>query len=330
MKAIVWTRYGPPEGLELREVEKPTPKGDEVLIKVHATTVTAGDCEARRLDFPFGLGPAIRLYAGLIRPVRLTILGQELAGEIEAVGKDVTLFKEGDEVFASTGFGFGAYAEYICLPERPDMGVLAPKPVNMTYEEAAAVPVGGLEALHFLRQGDLRRGSKVLINGAGGSIGTIGVQLAKHYGAEVTAVDSSGKLDMLRSIGADHVIDYTLEDFTKRDEVYDVIFDVVGKAPFAGSMRSLGKNGVYLLANPSLSRIVRGRWTSMTSGKRFVGGGASPKATDLLFLKDLIESGKLRVVIDRRYPLEQMADAHRYVEGGGKKGNVVITVAHEG
>ena len=326
MKAIVWTKYGPPEGLELREVEKPVPKADEVLIKVHATTVTAGDCEARRLDFPLGLGFAIRLYAGLIRPVRLTILGQELAGEIEAVGKDVMRFKEGDQVFASTGFGFGAYAEYKCLPERPDMGVLALKPVNMTYEEAAAVPVGGLEALHFLRQGDLQSGRKVLINGAGGSIGTIGVQLAKYYGAEVTAVDSSAKLDMLRSIGADHVIDYTQEDFTKRGETYDVIFDVVGKAPFSGSMRSLSKNGVYLLGNPRLSLIVRGRWTSMTSSKRVISGAASHKTADLLFLKELIESGKLRTVIDRRYPLEQMAEAHRYVEGGGKKGNVVITV----
>jgi NADPH:quinone reductase-like Zn-dependent oxidoreductase len=327
VKAIVWTRYGPPEGLELREVEKPTPKADEVLIKVHATTVTAGDCEARRLDFPLGLGFAMRFYVGLIRPVRVTILGQELAGEIESVGKDVKLFKEGDQVFASTGFSFGAYAQYKCLPERPDMGALALKPVNMTYEEAAAVPVGGLEALHFLRQGDLQSGRKLLINGAGGSIGTIGIQLAKYYGAEVTAVDSTGKLDMLRSTGADHVIDYTQEDFTKRGEIYDVIFDVVGRAPFAGSMRSLTKNGVYLLANPRLSLMVRGRWTSMTSSRRVLSGAASHNPADLLFLKDLIESGKLHTVIDRRYPLEQVAEAHRYVEAGGKKGNVVITVS---
>jgi NADPH:quinone reductase-like Zn-dependent oxidoreductase len=326
MKAIVWTKYGPPEGLELREVEKPTPKADEVRIKVHATTVTAGDCEARRLQFPFGLGLAIRVYAGLIRPVRLTILGQELAGEIEAVGKDVTRFKEGDQVFASTGIGFGAYAEYKCMAENPDMGVLALKPVNMTYEEAAAVPVGGLEALHFLRQGGLQNGRKLLINGAGGSIGTLGIQLAKHYGAEVTAVDSTEKLDMLRSIGADQVIDYTREDFTQHGERYDAIFDVVGKAPFVGSMRSLSENGVYLLANPSLSRLVRGRWTSLTSSKRVISGASSPTTADLLFLKELIESGTLRVVIDRRYPLEQMAEAHRYVEAGGKKGNVVITV----
>jgi len=327
MKAIVWTKYGPPEGLELREVEKPTPKADQVRIKVHATTVTAGDCEARRLQFPLGLGLAIRVYAGLIRPVRLTILGQELAGEVEAVGKEATRFKEGDQVFASTGFGFGAYAEYTCLSERSDTGVMALKPVNMTYEEATAVPVGGLEALHFLRQADLQAGCKVLINGAGGSIGTLGVQLAKHFGAEVTAVDSTAKLDMLCSLGADHVIDYTQEDFTQRGEVYDAIFDVVGKAPYAGSMRSLSKDGVYLLANPSLSRLVRGRWTSITSSKGVVSGASSPKTADLLFLKDLIEAGTLRVVIDRRFPLEQMAEAHRYVEAGGKKGNVAITVA---
>jgi NADPH:quinone reductase-like Zn-dependent oxidoreductase len=330
MRAIVWTKYGPPEGLELREVEKPTPKADEVLIKVHATTVTAGDCEARRLQFPLGLGLAIRVYAGLIRPVRLTILGQEVAGEIEAVGQDVTLFKAGDQVFASTGFGFGGYAEYKCMAESPDMGVLALKPVNMSYEEAAAVPVGGLEALHFLRQGGIQSGHKVLINGAGGSIGTIGIQLAKHFGAKVTAVDSGGKLDMLRSLGADHTIDYTQEDFTERGEVYDVIFDVVGKAPWAGTMRSLSRNGVYLLANPSLSRLVRGAWTSMTSSKRIVSGAAEHRTADLLFLKDLIESGTLRVVIDRRFPLEQTAEAHRYVEAGGKKGNVVITVAPDG
>jgi NADPH:quinone reductase-like Zn-dependent oxidoreductase len=270
----------------------------------------------------------MRLYVGVRKPKRVTILGQELAGEIEAVGKDVKLFKEGDQVFAATGFGFGGYAEYTCLPEDPEMGVLATKPANMTFEAAAAVPVGGLEALHFLRKGDLQSGTKVLINGAGGSIGTIAIQLAKYYGAEVTAVDSTGKLDMLRSIGADHVIDYTQEDFTKSGETYDVILDVVGKSPFSGSIRSLSKNGFYLLANPRLSHMVRGRWTSMTSSKRVISGAASHKTADLLFLKELIEAGKLKTVIDRRYPLEQMAEAHRYVEKGGKKGNVVITVEH--
>jgi NADPH:quinone reductase-like Zn-dependent oxidoreductase len=328
MKAIVWTEYGPPEVLQLREVEKPAPKDNEVLIRIYATTVTAGDCEARRLQFPLGLGLPVRLYVGLRKPERVTILGQELAGEIEAVGKDVKLFKEGDQVFASTGFGFGGYAEYTCLAKESEMGALATKPANMTYEEATTVPVGGLEALHFLRKGNIQSGTKVLINGAGGSIGTIAIQLAKYYGAEVTAVDSTAKLDMLRSIGADHVIDYTAEDFTKSGETYDAIFDVIGKSPYSGSIRSLSENGLYLLANPKLSHRVRGRLTSMTSSKSVVSGAASHKVADLLFLKELIEAGKLKTVIDRRYPLEQMAEAHRYVETGGKKGNVVITVEH--
>jgi NADPH:quinone reductase-like Zn-dependent oxidoreductase len=328
MKAIVWTEYGPPEVLQLREVEKPIPEDNQVLIKIHASTVSAGDCEARTLKFPLGLGIAMRLYVGVRRPQRVTILGQELAGEIEAVGKDVKLFKEGDQVFAATGFDFGGYAEYTCMPEDPESGVLATKPANMTYEEAAAVPVGGLEALHFLGGGNTQSGTKVLINGAGGSIGTIATQLAKYYGAEVTAVDSTGKLDMLRSIGADHVIDYTQKDFTKSGETYDVILDVVGKSPYSASIHSLSKNGAYLLANPGLSHMVRGRWTSMTSSKRVVMGAASHKTADLLVLKKLIESGKLKTIIDRCYPLEQTAEAHRYVESGGKKGNVVITVEH--
>ncbi|MCJ7537990.1 MAG: NAD(P)-dependent alcohol dehydrogenase [Anaerolineales bacterium] len=224
----------------------------------------------------------------------------------------------------------GAYAEYICRPEKPNEmeGVLAIKPTNMTYDEAAAIPVGGLEALHFLRKGNIQSGQKVLINGAGGSIGTMGIQLAKHYGAEVTAVDSTGKLDMLRSIGADQVIDYTQEDFTKSDQTYDVIFDVVGKSSFSGSIKSLKQNGCYLLANPGLSQMVRGGWTSMRSSKNVISGAASHKTGDLIFIKKLIEMGKIKSVIDRRYPLEQIAEAHRYVETGHKKGDVVITVEH--
>jgi NADPH:quinone reductase-like Zn-dependent oxidoreductase len=272
----------------------------------------------------------MRAYVGLIRPTRITILGQELAGEIESVGKDVKKFKEGDQVFAATGFGFGAYAEYTCRPAKPKdaEGALAIKPANMSYEEAAAVPVGGLEALHFLRQGNIQSGQKVLINGAGGSIGTSAVQLAKYFGAEVTAVDSTMKLDMLRSIGADQVIDYTEEDFTRSGESYDVILDVVGKSTYSRSEKSLKKNGRYLLANPGLSHMVRGKWTSMRSSKKVIFGAAGQKSEDLIFLKELIEAGKIKSVIDRRYPLEQTAEAHRYVETGHKKGNVVITVEH--
>ncbi|MFA9402301.1 MAG: NAD(P)-dependent alcohol dehydrogenase [Anaerolineales bacterium] len=330
MKAIVWTKYGPPDVLELREVEKPTPKDNEVLIRIHATTVTAGDCELRSLKFPIYLSLPMRLWRGFLKPRENSILGTELAGEIEAVGKDVKRFKKGDQVFGSAGMGFGANAEYICLPEQPGEmeGGVASKPANMTYEEAATVPFGGREALHFLRKGNIQSGQKILVNGAGGSIGTFAVQLAKHFGAEVTAVDSTGKLDMLRSIGADQVIDYTQEDFTKSGEVYDVIFDVVGTISFSRSERSITQNGTYLLANPLGSQMVRGPLTRMTSSKKVIMQTASPTTEDLIFLRELIEAGKIKSVIDRRYSLEQMAEAHRYVETGEKKGNVVITVEH--
>jgi len=283
----------------------------------------------RSLKFPL-MSLLMRAYVGLIRPKRITILGQELAGEIEAVGKAVTRFQKGDQVFAHTGFGMGAYAEYICRPEEPEgiRGVLAIKPANMTYEEAAAVPLWGLEALHFLRKGNIQSGQKVLINGAGGSIGTFAVQLAKYFGAEVTGVDSTGKLDMLRSIGADQVIDYTKEDFTESGETYDVIFDVVGKSSFSGCIRSLKQNGRYLSANPGRSQMVRGRRISRRSSKKVISGTASYKTEDLTFLKELVEAEKIKSVIDRRYPLEQIVEAHRYVEKGHKKGNVVITLEH--
>jgi len=329
MKAIICTKYGPPDVLQLKEVEKPVPKDNEVLIRIYATTVTAGDCELRSLKFPLLLQLLMRIGFGFRGP-RKKILGQELAGEIEAVGKDVKRFRKGDQVFAHAGFGMGAYAEYKCLPEEPKGmdGLLAIKPANMTYEEAAAVPTGGLEALHYLRKGNIQSGQKVLINGAGGSIGTFGIQLAKYFGAEVTGVDSTGKLDMLRSIGADQVIDYTQEDFTKSGETYDVIFDVVGKGSFSGCIRSLKEKGIYLLANPGLSSSVRGRRTSRRSSKKVIAGGTNYKTEDLIFLKELIEAGKVKAVIDRRYPLEQTVEAHRYVETGLKKGNVILTVEH--
>ena len=327
MKAIVWTKYGPPEVLQLREVPKPTPNDDEVLIRIHATTVTAGDCEMRSLKFPIILSLPMRLWIGFLKPKGTTIPGTELAGEVEAVGKDVTLFKEGDQVFGAAGMGFGANAEYICLPERPgDMeGGVAIKPANMTYEEAATVPFGGRDALHFLRLGNIQSGQKILINGAGGSIGTFAVQLAKLDGAEVTAVDSTAKLDMLRSIGADHVVDYTQQDFTERGEIYDVIFDVVGKISFSRTNKVLKENGIYLLANPA-SQMLAGLWTQMASSKKVVMQTASATVRDLEFIRSLVDEGKLRTVIDRSYPLEDITEAHRYVETGAKQGNVVITV----
>jgi 2-desacetyl-2-hydroxyethyl bacteriochlorophyllide A dehydrogenase len=328
MKAIVWTKYGSPDVLQLKEIAKPTPKANEVLIKIYATTVTAGECEARNLKMPILIRLPMRIYVGLRKPKRITILGQELAGEIEAIGKDVKRFKAGDQVFGTTGLGFGAYAEYLCLPEKSAMGVLATKPANMTYEEAAAVPTGGLEALHFIRKGNIQRGEKVLIIGAGGSIGTFAVQLAKYFGAEVTGVDSTSKLEMLRSIGADRVIDYTQEDFTRNGQAYDVIFDVMGKSSFSGSVRSLKQNGRYLLGNAGLSQMARGRWTSIRSSKKVIIGAANQKNQDLLFLKALIEAGKIKSVIDRCYPLEQIVEGHRYVDTGQKKGNVVITLEH--
>ncbi len=266
---------------------------------------------------------------GLKKPKRITILGMELAGEIESAGKDVKLFKEGDQVFAATSFvGMGTCVEYICMNEEPEKGALVIKPVNMTYEEAAPVPVGGLEALRFLRQGNIQNGQKVLINGAGGTIGTYAVQLAKYFGAEVTGVDSTRKLDLLRSLGADHAIDYTQEDFTKSPETYDFILDVISKSSFSGSIRSLKENGRYLSANPGQSQRVRGRRTSRRSSKKVIFGDVSYRHEDLIFLKELIEAGKIKSVIDRRYPLEQIVEAHRYVDKGHKKGNVVITVAH--
>ena len=326
MKAIIWTNYGPPEVLQLQEVDKPTPKDNEVLIRIHATSVTKGDCEMRCLKLPLYISLPLRIWFGFNRPKRMTIPGTEIAGEIEAAGKDVKRFKVGDQVFGSTGFQFGTYAEYKCLPED---GALAIKPARITFEEAAAVAVGGLEALHFIKQANIQRGQKVLIVGAGGSIGTFGVQLARHYGAEVTGVDSAAKLEMLRSIGAARVIDYTQEDFTRNAETYDVIFDVVGESSFSRSLKSLSKTGYYLLANPSPSDMFRARWVSMTGSQKVLFGPSSYPLEDLNFLRRLLEAGEIKTVIDRSYPLEQAAAAHRYVDSGQKKGNVVITVLQD-
>jgi len=322
MKAIVQTKYGSPDVLQLQEVEKPTAKEDEVLIKVYATAVTAAACAMRQ-------GPIMaRPFTGLTRP-KNPIPGTDLAGEIEAVGKDVKLFKEGDQVFGSTDLGFGCYAEYICLPEED---VLAIKPSNMIYEEATAVVEGALTALPFLRdKGNIHSGQKVLINGASGGIGTAAVQLAMYYGAEVTGVCSTTNLELVKSLGADKVIDYTKEDFTKSGQTYDIIFDTVGKSSFSRCKGSLEQEGVYLSTVPTPAIYLQMIWTSKIGSKRAIISqtGLRPSsevAKDLIFLKELIEAEKIKSVIDRRYPLDQTAEAHRYVEKGHKKGNVVIKV----
>jgi NADPH:quinone reductase-like Zn-dependent oxidoreductase len=325
MKAIVHTEYGPPDELQLKEVEKPVPKDNEVLIRILATTVTTSDCNIRNLTFvPKLLHLPMRMQLGLLRP-KNRVLGFDLAGDVEAAGKDVTRFKTGDQVFGTTEPAYGAHAEYICLPED---GVLTLKPANMTYEEAATIPVMANTALHFIRDlGNVQAGQKILINGASGGIGTFAVQLAKYYGAEVTGVCSSTNLELVRSLGADQVIDYTREDFTKTGQTYDVIFDAVGKSSFSRCKSSLKERGIYLDTLPRLTTLLQVQWTSMMGSKKVKMQGAPAILENLLFLKGLIEAGKLKTVIDRRYPLEQTAEAFRYVEKGHKKGNVVITVA---
>jgi NADPH:quinone reductase-like Zn-dependent oxidoreductase len=312
--------------LRLTEVEKPMPKEDEVLIKVCTTTVTVADSRVRGFRVPLSFWIPARIALGIRKP-KHTILGAELAGEVEAVGKNVKRFEAGDQVFGSTiEHNFGAYAEYMCLPEN---GLLVQRSANLSSEDAATIPTGGRTALYFLREANIRPEQKVLIYGASGSVGTFAVQLAKYFGAEVTGVCSTANLELVKSLGADKVIDYTQEDFTKNGETYDVIFDTVGKASYSDAIKSLKKDGTYLHAVASPGISTRMRWTSITSGKKTVGGGPPPKSEDLIFLKELIEAGKIKPVIDRVYPLEQIVEAHRYVDTGRKKGNVVITVAHD-
>ena len=318
MKAIVYEKFGPPDVLQLKEVRKPTPKDNEVLIKIYATTVVKEDPDMR----------ASPGFNGFLKP-RNPILGQELAGEIESIGKDVTRFKPGDQVF---GFDmFGAYAEYKCMPEN---GALAIKPANISYEDAASIPNGALTALPFLRdKGNIQSGQTVLIYGASGSVGIAAVQLAKYYGAEVTGVCSTANLDWVKSLGADQVIDYTQEDFTENGKTYDIIFDTVGKRSFSECKGSLTDEGIYLATVPTPVIMLQALWPAKGGSKKvkFAATGLRPareKIKDLAFLTELIEAGKIKAVIDRRYPLEQTAEAHRYVEKGHKKGNVVITVEH--
>lgn len=327
MKAMVYTQYGPPEVLRLTQIEKPVPKGNEVLIRVRATTVTAADYRMRAFKVPSAFWPFARLQLGILAP-RQNILGIELAGDIEAIGENVTRFRPGDAVFALTGLGRGAYAEYLCLPED---ATVASKPANMSYEEAAAVPFGALTALFFLRdKGNIRAGQRVLVNGAAGGVGTAAVQLAKYFGAQVTGVCSTANVEMVKSLGADEVIDYTQRDFTMSGQSYDVILDAVGNLSVPRCKQSLTPNGVFLAVVFGLSHLGHMLWTSLVDGRRIIAAVAPDTGiTDnMAFLKEIIEAGKYRSVIDRRYPFEQLVEAHRYAERGHKRGNVVITLGN--
>lgn len=325
MKAIVYEKYGPPDVLQVREIQKPTPKDDEVLIRNHAATVTLYDCWLRRGTGPPGFGLISRIDSGFRHP-KQPVLGTEFSGEVDAVGAVVTQFKPGDAVFGFTGMRLGAYAEFITMPQD---GMIALKPDSLKYEEAAAVPYGSLTALFFLRKANIQPGYKVLIFGASGGVGTAAVQLARSMGAEVTGVCSTAKIGMVRSLGSAHVIDYKVEDFTKSGEKYNVIFDTIGKSPFSGSVRSLQEDGVYLFATFGLSRLVRILWLKFT-GRRRVGPLAAidENLEDLNFLKRLADNGKLKPYIDRCFPFEQATQAHQYVEDGYKQGNVIISWQH--
>jgi NADPH:quinone reductase-like Zn-dependent oxidoreductase len=333
MKAIVYTEYGPPEVLQLKEVEEPTPKDNEISIRIYAGLVQYGDVAARNwkeisprefnMPFPFWLISGV--FFGFRKP-KITTLGAEFAGEIESVGKDVTLFRKGDQVFGFLGQGMGANAEYVCMPED---GCVATKPANMTYEEAATVPFGAMVALSLLRKVDIQPGQKVLVNGASGLIGSAAVQLAKsHFGAEVTGVCSTPRLELVKSLGADRVIDYTKEDFTQSGETYDLIFDILGKSSFSRCKSSLSQNGRYLLASFKMRQLFQMLWTSMIGSQKVICAMGSDKTEDLILVRELVEAGKIKAVIDRRYPLEQTAEAHRYFESGHKKGHIVITMEH--
>lgn len=317
MKAAVYTQYGAPEVLHLQDLDKPAPKANEVLIQIHATAATSGDCRLRSAD-PF----AVRFFFGLFKP-KTTVLGGVFSGKIEAVGQQVTQFKAGDLVFGATPMTFGAYAEYICLPETAALTI---KPENLRHEEAATLPFGGATAYHFLQKANIQPGQKVLIYGASGAIGTAAVQIAKQFGAEVTGVCSTSNLDMVKSLGANHVIDYTKEDFTKNGKQYDVVYETVNKAAVSACIAALKSNGTLILGAAMLPEMLQGSWASMTSSIKVISGVAIATPEDIRFLRQLTEAGKMKPVIDRTYPLEQIVEAHRYVDQGHKKGNVIITM----
>jgi NADPH:quinone reductase-like Zn-dependent oxidoreductase len=322
MKAIVYEKYGGPEVLHLKEVPKPSPKENEVLIKIHATSVAAVDWRMRKAD-PF----MVRLMTGIRRPKKFNILGFDLSGVVESVGDDVTKFKVDDAVFGGAGENLGAYAEYICLSEDAQ---LTTKPENLSFAEAAAVPVGGDTALFFMKhQGNVRSGQRVLIYGASGSVGSYAVQIAKHFGAEVTSVCSTSNLDWVKELGSDHVVDYTKQDFTEMGEIYDVIFDAVGKTSISKSMKALKEGGIFLDAFGLIRRGIQSTLATMRNSKKVLGGSGTELPEDLVYLKELLDAGTIKPVIDKIYPMEEIIKAHRYVDTGRKKGNVVIAIVDD-
>jgi NADPH:quinone reductase-like Zn-dependent oxidoreductase len=331
MKAILYTEYGAPDVLKLTEVAKPAPKVDEILVRVHATSVNFGDIMARNFiavtprtfNMPWLLWILAKLSFGLSKP-KTTILGSEFSGEIEAIGKDVKRFKPGDQVFGYLGQSMGAYAQYLCMPEN---GCLAIKPANLTYEQAAVIPYGAIMALNLLRKVNIQPGQKVLIHGASGGIGSAAVQIAKHFGAEVTGVCGTPRLEFVKSLGADHVIDYTQEDFTQNSETYDLIFDILGKSSFSRCKNSLKPKGIHLFASFKMKQLFQMLWTSRASSRKVICAIAPGSTEDLLSVRKLIEAGNIKAIIDKHFPLEQAAEAHHYVETGQKKGHVVLTVA---
>lgn len=325
MKAIVWNHYGSADELSFRDVEMPIINEKEILVRVHASTVTAGDCEMRALNFPLFIKWLLRFYFGISRP-KDVILGQELSGEVVEIGEGVTRFKVGDAVFGSTGLSLGGYGEYAALPEQTKDGILTHKPSFISFEEAAAMPVGGMEALHFLKLGEVVAGSRILINGAGGSIGAAAIQIAKVYGAHVTAVDSDGKLALLRALGADEVLDYRTTDFATLEESYDAIIDIVGKLEIRGGFKKLRDGGIYVVANPKFAHRLLNWVTRLFGSKRMIVKMASHTEEGLKELLRLYEDGHLRIAIDRVFTLADVAKAHHYVESGLKMGNVIIAV----
>lgn len=330
MKAVIYTEYGPPEVLRIEEIDKPVPKDNEVLIRVHATSINYGDITARnfkaispgQFNMPLLFWLFAKIFFGLGKP-KINTLGSEFAGEIETAGKDVKLFKQGDQVFGYLGQNMGAYAEYLCMPEK---GTVAIKPVNMSYEEAAVVPMGAIMSIFLLAKADIKKREKVLINGASGSLGSAALQIAKSNGAKVSGVCGTARMEFVKSLGADKVIDYTREDFTQNGETYDLIFDVLGKSSFSRCKKSLSKNGCYLRASFKMRELFQMLWTKIFGNKRVICALAPGGKKDLISVKKLIEIGKLKTIIDKSFSIEQADEAHRYVEGGHKKGSVVIKI----